>query len=101
MTLSKKNTLLPPNKEHQVKIRDGSDYVGLVEKDFDETEDGEMKVTEDFISELRALAKRQKAEASAEEFTKILGNDGKDVPKPSPQESEINALIDTFEIEEE
>jgi len=101
MTLAKKITLLPPDGPHQVKLRSNSDWLADVKKDYEEEEEGEMKVTEGFISELRALAKRQKAESSAEEFVKILGNDGKDVPKPSPQESEINKLADEFEIEEE
>ena len=101
MTLAKRVTLLSPDKEHQVKLRSNSDFLADVNKDYNEEEEGEMKVTEEFISELRALAKRQKAESSAEEFVKILGNDGKDIPKPSPQESEINKLVDEFEIEEE
>ena len=65
------------------------------------TEEGEMKVTEEFIAELRALAKLQKAESSAEEFAKILGDEGKDVPKPSPDESQINSIADSLEIIEE
>lgn len=65
------------------------------------TEEGVMKVTEEFIADLRALAKQQKAESSAVEFTKILGNDGKDIPKPTTSEAQINLLADGFEIEEE
>lgn len=65
------------------------------------TSNGVLKVTEKFISDLRALAKRQKAEENVENFVKILGNKGKDVPKLNPEEIEINLLTESFEIEEE
>ena len=66
-----------------------------------ESESGIMKVDEEFIRNLRALAKKQKAESSGEEFAKTLGNDGKDVPKPIPEETELNAIADSLEIIEE
>ena len=67
----------------------------------EKVEEGDMKVTEEFINGLRALAKRQKAESKADEFAKILGNEGKDIPKPTPQEAQINIIAEGLEIEEE
>ena len=67
----------------------------------EKTEEGIMKVTEEFIAGLRALAKRQKAESSAKEFTKVLGNNGKDIPEPTPEDTEILQIAEGLEIEEE
>jgi len=55
------------------------------------------------ISEMRALSKIQKLEKDAEAFAKVLGNNGKDFPKPRPEQCEINQLADSFvfDIEEE
>lgn len=60
-----------------------------------------LKVTEELISKLRALAKQQKAESSAEKFAEILGNGGKDTPEAFVEEAKINSIADTLEIEEE
>ena len=65
------------------------------------TNEGVMKVTEEFINGLRALAKRQKAEKSADKFAQILGNNGKDIPKPTPEEAQISSIAEGLEIEEE
>lgn len=59
------------------------------------------ELTNKLISEIRALAQLQKAEKSAEEFAKILGNNGKDVPKPTPEEAQINKIANELDIEEE
>jgi len=88
--------LLPPEKEHQVKLNVPS--IAIVK---DKGEDKEIKVTEDFICNLRALAKRQKAESSAEEFAQILGNDGNDIPKPTAEDAQILRIAEELEIEEE
>lgn len=66
-------------------------------------EEKEFKASHKLISEFRALAKLQKAESSVESFVEILGNNGKDVPKPTHEECEINRLAAEFEfdIEEE
>jgi len=66
-------------------------------------EDGELKVNKDFIKNLRALARKQKSEKSINSFVQTLGNDGKDVPMPTYEDSELNDLASEFEfdIEEE
>ena len=84
-------------KPHKVRLTQTDRTVVYAEP----TEEGVMKVTEEFISDLRSLAKKQKAESSANEFVKILGNNGKDVPKPTTEEFQINLLAEDFEIEEE
>jgi hypothetical protein len=66
-----------------------------------EAEEGVMKVTEEFISDLRALAKRQKLESSAETFAKACGDKGKKIVELSLEENQINKIADTLEVLEE
>jgi hypothetical protein len=65
-------------------------------------EEGELKVGMDFITKLRAEANRQKAQKSAREFAKMLGNNGEDIPD-FEQESmaELDKIANSLEITEE
>ena len=62
-----------------------------------------IQVDKKIVGELKALAKIQKNTEVIEDFASMLGNEGKDFPNPQKEqeESEINLLADSFEIEEE
>jgi len=66
-------------------------------------EEKQFKASHKLISEFKALAKLQKLEGDAEGFAQILGNNGRDIPKPTAEQCEIDKLADEFEfdIEEE
>jgi len=73
--------------------------INLVTEEFEEKE---VKVNTDFILELRAEAARQKIQKNAKEFAKTFGNNGNDVPRIDRKSiSEINKIIESFEIIEE
>ena len=63
----------------------------------------QFKASHKLISEFKALAKLQELEGNAEKFAQVLGNDGRDIPKPTAEQCEIDKLADEFEfdIEEE
>ncbi len=57
-------------------------------------EEGELKVTEEFIAKLRKLAKRQEATESVENFINALG-----VDQPPVEEVYSSAQLDSCDIE--
>jgi hypothetical protein len=61
------------------------------------TAEQDIKVTKEFINNLRALALRQKTEKYATEFATMLNNEKKHIIK----DKNIDAIIGEFEIEEE
>jgi hypothetical protein len=71
--------------------------------EFEKDEEGVMKVTEEFISGLRALATRQKVELNAKKFAELCGDDGKEILKLSSDsdENQINQIAEALEVIEE
>ena len=66
-----------------------------------EHEEYQIQIDEKTLEDLKALAKLQKATATAELFATIIGNEGKDVPKSNYTEKLIVEIANSLEVIDE